>query len=212
MINSTISSNFFLNSETYSKSVHIYKYKHAFYIKIVLLFNSPTVWMNFNFALIAPNAPMVGVRHHAMAVAVWLPIMFDGMLPMILATALFTTLQAEPQGLRNITLQIQMTQSYTPVTSVSSNHTVVFTMSFTMSSVVLWSASSFLHIEHSIDMPFFFRFFFTLFRLMAFPMCGHFRPANSQFILFTILSYTIKQSQVRFKCIFTDSIKDKHSL
>lgn len=168
--------------------MHIYEYKHAFYTKIVLLFNSPTVWMNFNFALITPNAPMVGVRHHAMAIAVWLPIVFNGMLSVILATAMFATLQAEPQGLRNITLQIQTTQSYTPVTSVFSNHTVVFTMSFTMSSVVSWSASSFLHMEHSVDMPVFFRFFFTLFRLMAFPMCGHFAPANSQFVLFTILN------------------------
>jgi len=55
--------------------------------------------MNFNFTLIAPNTPMVRIRHHAMAVAMRLPIMLKGMLLFLFTTALFSTLQANPQGL-----------------------------------------------------------------------------------------------------------------
>lgn len=64
-------------------------------------------------------------------------------------------------------------------------------MQFTVSSVFK-STSNFLHKKHSVTIPVFFMFFFTLFRLIAFAICGHFVSIDNLFIITLILKYKYK--------------------
>lgn len=78
--------------------MHIFKNK-SFSMNIIYCntFNTLAARMNFSFALVTPYTPVMGIHHHTVAVAMRLSVMLQGMLFLLLATALFAALKADPE-------------------------------------------------------------------------------------------------------------------